>query len=68
MKKYENLNRAILSESENSSLVLITMPEPNFDIDLQESRDYFDYLSAISSGLNKVIFMLGAGTELIKKH
>ena len=67
INKFLELNQAIKAESSESPLVLMTLPEPSFEINANECQDYCNYLNTLSSGLKRVIFMLGSGTELIQK-
>ena len=67
INKFLELNQAIKAESSESPLVLMTLPEPSFEINVDECKDYCNYLNTLSSGLKRVIFMLGSGTELIQK-
>lgn len=64
-EKFTKLNSTIQERSIDSPLVLMTLPEPNFEMTQENCEDYYGYLLTLSEGLQRVVFMLGNGTELI---
>ncbi|TMS39211.1 hypothetical protein L596_005775 [Steinernema carpocapsae] len=58
------LNEVILEHSRDSQLVLMNLPRPPRD-DLDKLDDYIHYLEVLSDNVKRVMFVRGAGQEVI---
>ena len=62
---FSKLNQTIKNYSKDSSLVLITLPEPSKAMEPDQFKAYYDFIYVLSNGLKRVMMLHGTDTDLI---
>ena len=76
--RWDEVHELILERSKNSSLVIINMPDPPDMIgevgashvfsptEMEEMLEYMNYMEGLASNLPRVLYVHGAGQEVIQ--
>jgi hypothetical protein len=72
--KWDEIHRIIMSRSQHSSLVVLNLPDPPdvarvdgayAEADMARMFEYAEYIESLAHGLTRVLFVHGAGQEII---
>lgn len=59
------LNEVIVSRSHDSQLVILNLPGPPRDTNIDRESNYMEFLEVLTEGLEKVLMVRGGGREVI---
>ncbi|KPI95065.1 Solute carrier family 12 member 6 [Papilio xuthus] len=59
------LNEVIVSRSHDAQLVILNLPGPPRDTELEMESNYMEFLEVLTEGLEKVLMVRGGGREVI---